>query len=140
MKQYLVALFLLCSAGIIQADRIVRVIEEPDYEDTEEVYDYEDDNDNDNNENDEYETPSTRVRYYQRPVIKKTVYIQRPSRRLMAMADTPSRVVYVQPRPVRHIVYRRPVCVYRNTSCGSTFVSGLVGFGLGTALGTALAR
>ncbi|MDR3646938.1 MAG: hypothetical protein P4L22_05365 [Candidatus Babeliales bacterium] len=132
MKQYIFALLLLCSASIAQADRIVRVTQ-PSYT---EIYDndyddeYNDEDDYDNDENDEYETSSRNVRCYQRPVIKKTVYIQKPRR-----------IVYIQPRPVRHIVYRRPVCVYRRTSCGgSSVAAGLVGLGFGTMLGAALSQ
>jgi hypothetical protein len=107
MKKYIFALILLCTASIAQAARIVRIIEEPAYE-----YGY--------------VSPYHRVRYYPRPVIKRTVYVQQPRR-----------TVYIQPRQV---VYRRPVYVTRRENCGSAVAAGLVGLGFGTLLGSALAQ
>lgn len=95
-----ITLLLLCTASIAQADRLVRIIEEPVY---------------------------STVRYYPRPVIKKTVYIQQPRR-----------TVYIQ-QP-RQIVYRRPVYIHRRETYANAIAAGLVGLGFGTLLGSALSQ
>lgn len=108
MKNYIFTLLLLCTASIAYADRIVRYIETPDY-DQQEVYEY---------------TP--RMCYYQRPIVKKTVYYK-----------PKTRVIYKRrPIVIRPAVNRVRIAEHST----SPFVSGLIGFGLGTILGNALSK
>jgi hypothetical protein len=133
MNKQIFILFLLCSASLVKADRIVRMLEKP--KEVIQANEYQEDYNEDDYEDEEYEKeePSCKKCCCHRPIIQKTVYIQQPR-------PVYRRIVYVQPRPIRQVVYRRPVCVYRTEPCASPIVSGLVGFGVGTILGTALAQ